>query len=240
MKFLSMDSPLMQGLGKMADLMILNLLALVCCIPVVTVGATMTALHYMTLKIVRDEEVYIVKGFLKSFKENFKQATIIWLLQLVCAVILGLDFFLLFSGAVEFPFVIQVMMFVVGVMVTATFLMVYPVLSKFDNTLVNTLKNAFLMAVLQFPKVVLIFILWLLPAFIAIFVPQVIPLVILFGMSLPALCSSFLYNKFFQKTEQRMMEKAIEAGEVPYDAGAEDEHIFSDELVIPSDKDKQD
>ena len=72
MKFFNLDSPVMQALGKMADLMWLNILTLIFCIPVVTVGASLTAMHYMALKIVRNEECYITKGFFKSFKENFK------------------------------------------------------------------------------------------------------------------------------------------------------------------------
>ena len=65
MKFFNLDSPVMQALGKMADLMWLNILTLICCIPVVTAGASLTAMHYMALKIVRNEECYITKGFFK-------------------------------------------------------------------------------------------------------------------------------------------------------------------------------
>ena len=88
MKLFNLDSPLMQGLSKMADLMWLNVLTLLCCLPVVTMGASLTAMNYVALKIVRDEECYISKSFFKSFKENFKQATIIWLMILVAALIL--------------------------------------------------------------------------------------------------------------------------------------------------------
>ena len=54
MKFLNLDSPLMQGLGKMADLMWLNVLTLICCLPIVTIGASLTAMNYMALKIARN------------------------------------------------------------------------------------------------------------------------------------------------------------------------------------------
>ena len=73
--------------------MILNLLTLICCIPIITAGDAMTALYYMTVKMVKNEECYIVKGYFKSFKENFKQATIIWLIALLVGIIL-VDFFL--------------------------------------------------------------------------------------------------------------------------------------------------
>ena len=68
MKLFDADGPLMQGLNKVADLMILNIIALLCCVPIITIGASITALYYMALKIVRGEEVYIFKGFMKSFK----------------------------------------------------------------------------------------------------------------------------------------------------------------------------
>ena len=73
MKFFNLDSPVMQALGKMADLMWLNILTLICCIPVVTVGASLTAMHYMALKIVRNEECYITKGFLSPLRKTLSR-----------------------------------------------------------------------------------------------------------------------------------------------------------------------
>lgn len=232
MKFLSIDSPLMQGLGKLADLMLLNLLALVCCIPLVTIGASMTALYYTTLKIVRDEEVYIARHFLKAFKQNFKQSTAVWLIQVVVMAVLGIDYYLMLSATTqtEFPLVMQVMLMVVTVIAITTFMFVYPVMSKFDNNLRNTLKNAFLMGFMQLPKIALMVVFWLAPAAIAIFAFQLFPLVVLFGMSIPAFLSSMLYNKFFLRMEEKMIERAREAGELPAEPGSEDEHIFSDTI----------
>ena len=74
MKFLEIDSPFMRVLGRIADLMIINFLTILLCIPVVTAGAAFTAMHYVMLKLVRDEEGYIVKQYFKSFKENFVQS----------------------------------------------------------------------------------------------------------------------------------------------------------------------
>ena len=79
MKIFDLDSPLMNVLNKMADLMWLNILTLICCIPVITAGAALTSMHYVALKIVRNEESYITRSFFKSFKTNFRQATLIWL-----------------------------------------------------------------------------------------------------------------------------------------------------------------
>ena len=82
-KIFDMDSPVMRFLSRMADLMIMNLVVTICCIPIVTIGASITAMHYVMLKLVRGEDGYIVKDFFKSFKQNFKQSTIIWLIMCV-------------------------------------------------------------------------------------------------------------------------------------------------------------
>ena len=76
-RFFDIDGPFLGGLTKMADVFILNLLLILCSLPIFTFGAAYTALYYVTLKMVKDEECYIAKAFFKSFKQNFKQATII-------------------------------------------------------------------------------------------------------------------------------------------------------------------
>ena len=68
----NLDSPIMRFLSKVCDLMILNVMCIICCLPIVTAGASITALYTITMKMVRGEESYIFKGFLKAFKENFK------------------------------------------------------------------------------------------------------------------------------------------------------------------------
>ena len=65
MGIFNMESSFMRALGKIADLMILNVLTILLCLPVITGGAAITALHYMCLKLVRNEEGYILKGYFK-------------------------------------------------------------------------------------------------------------------------------------------------------------------------------
>ena len=91
-KLFDLESPLLSGLNKMADLIYLNLLTFVCCIPIITIGASMTALNYVVLKMVRNEDSHLTRQFFKSFKQNFKQATIIWLIILLAIIVLALRF----------------------------------------------------------------------------------------------------------------------------------------------------
>lgn len=227
MKFLDLDSPLMQGLSKLADMMILNLLTLVCCIPIITVGPAFTALNYMALKMVRDEECYIVKGYFKSFKENFKQGTIIWLLMMLVAFLLVLDFYIMISSENEIGNIIQILIVVAAVFWLCTALYVFPVLARFQNTIRATLKNAFLMSIMQFPKTVVMAVAYLIPLLLFIYFIEFTPIALFFGFSAPAWISAKLCNKLFKKLEDKFLE---EHGPIDSDAGEEDEHIFHDEL----------
>ena len=84
-RLFNMDNKFFTVMGRVADLIMLNVVFLICCLPIVTIGASLTALHYVTLKMTRNEESYIIRSFFKSFKQNFKQATVINLIMLAVA-----------------------------------------------------------------------------------------------------------------------------------------------------------
>ena len=228
MKLFNIDSPLTQALSKMAALMWLNILTIFPCLSVVTAGAALTAMNYMALKIVRDEECYITKGFFKSFKENFKQATIIWIILLAVVTVLGIDFYVFTHSETEVSGVIQVAVMVAAIMLLFTTMYLFPVLAKFDNTIMKTIKNALILSLVQFPKTILMIIVYLIPIIITIYVFQLMPLVFMFGVSVPAWISAKLYNKFFQRLEDRIT--GADAPEEAETEGEEDERIFRDEL----------
>ncbi|MFR7377912.1 MAG: YesL family protein [Oliverpabstia sp.] len=90
-RLFNMDNKFFTVMGRVADLMMLNIVFIICCLPIVTIGASLTALHYVTLKMARNEESYIIRSFFKSFKQNFKQATVINLIMLLFGGLLYLD-----------------------------------------------------------------------------------------------------------------------------------------------------
>ena len=90
-RLFDLDNPVMRFLGKLFDLMYLNLLFLLCSIPIVTIGASLTAMYSVALKMVKNEETYIGKDFFKSFRMNFKQGTIIWILFLLIGWVMYAD-----------------------------------------------------------------------------------------------------------------------------------------------------
>lgn len=230
MKFFDLESPLMQALNKVADLMILNLLTLLCCIPIITAGASITAMHYMALKMARNEECYIIKDFFKSFKLNFKQATIIWVMVFFILVVLVGDFLIINSVEMAFAKVMKIILSVIAFVALFTYMFLFPVLAKFDNTILRTFKNAFFVGILQFPKTILMMVLSVAPVILFLFIPQITPIIFCFGMAAPAWVSAKLYSNFFRRLEDQI--NAANASEEGADEGLEeeDERIFKDEL----------
>lgn len=228
MKFLDIDSPLMQAMNKVADLMIVNLLTVVCMLPLVTVGAALTAMHYQVLKIVRNEECYIVKGYFKAFKENFKQSTAIWLIMLLLILILGGDFYIMVFSENQFHIIFKALMGAVAIFTAFTFMYVFPVQAKFVNSVFRTIKNALAISILQAPRSILMLILYVLPTVLAVFFPQIFPLILLFGLSLPAFLAAKMYNKLFLKLEDRINESNRTSETA--DEEENDDKIFHDKL----------
>ena len=151
-----MDSPLMRFLTKIADLMVLNILFCVTSIPLITIGASLTALYSVTLKMVRDEEGSVSRSYFRSFRQNFRQATLLWLGVLVVLALLVLDIRVL-NGMAEgtAPGLLRVgveILALLGIMVLQYLL---PSLARFEASLADTLKNACMMALAHLPKTAL-------------------------------------------------------------------------------------
>lgn len=230
MKFFDIDGPLMQLLTKIADLMILNFLTILCCLPIVTAGAAITALHYQVIKMIRNEDTYVVRGYFKAFKENLKQATIVWLLLIVAVVFIIFDYMVIGlseEGGIAYWYGVVIGAFAIFIAFTAA--MVFPIMAKFSNTTIRTIKNAMAISVLKFPRTILMLIMYAIPILIVMFVFPLIPVVLMFGFSAPAYGSAALYNKFFLKLEEQILETQIANGEIA-EPEPDPDRIFKDEL----------
>lgn len=229
MKLFDIEGPLMQALTRIADLMILNLLTILCCLPIFTAGAALTALHYQVLKMVRHEECYIARGYFKAFKENFKQSTIVWLIMLVIILVLVGDYYVISQSVAEVAQWFRAVLGAITVFVAFTFTMVFPFMAKFSNTTFQTIKNAMAISIIKFPITILMIIMNVIPPILAYLIYNMVPLVLLFGISVPAWCGAKLYNKFFKQLEEKILAAQAANGELPAEE-EEDERIFKDEL----------
>ena len=194
----SMDGGFFAVMDKLANLFWLNILFVICSIPVFTIGASATALYYVTMKMVKDEDSYITKSFFKAFRQNFRQATIIWLMALGVTGVFLFDLRIL-SGYEALPY--KVIMVIISAMyIVFIFCMIYvfPIISKFENSIKNSLKNALLMSIRHFPMTIAIIVITTIPFVGAYYIPYVLLFVLLFGASSIAYLTSKIYIKIFK------------------------------------------
>lgn len=229
-KLFDMDSPFVRVMNKVADLMLLNILTLVCCLPIVTIGASLTACHYVALKIKRGEEGYITRDFFKSFKMNFKQATIIWLIVIVEVIVLIADFFIIKTNTeVQIGTWFEVLLMVITILSAFTFCWVFATLAKFSNTVKGTLRNALALSMMNFPKSITMIVCYAVPVIIMLFFMQLFPFVLLFGFSAPVFVSALMYDKNFKQLEEKIQARIeAEKGPEQEQPEEEDERIFID------------
>lgn len=201
-RLFNMDNKFFTFMSRVADICILNILCLLCCIPIVTAGASITAMYYVTLKMVRNEESYIVRSFFKSFKENFKQATLINLLALVVGVILFVDLRVSTAMSGTMGQILHIIFMAFTILYLVLLLYIYPILSRFYNTIKNTLINALLMSIRHLPYTFIMVLICACPVLI-LFIPSyqisslLIMLFILMGFGTIAYLNSFFFVKIF-------------------------------------------
>lgn len=208
-KVFNFDGPVFSFMSRLADLTWLNLIYIICCIPIITIGAATTALYYVTLKMAKDEESYITKSFFKSFKDNFKQATLIWLIFFVIIMISLTDLFVINGGSVAAIFnsssvsnVVLVAIGMMGIIVIFTLVYVFPLLAQFDNTIVNTIKNAFFISIRHLPYTVAMIVIGIIPWVIMYnFVAMYILVLVVFALV------AYINSRFFNKIFVRYMPK---------------------------------
>lgn len=201
------EGKLARFLNCLGNLIILNVLTIICSIPVVTAGASMTALYTMVMRMVRKEDGEIIRGFFQAFKRNFKQSTILWLIMGGLIGFMTFDIWLLKSITGTFGIVYRVLLFVIILVFAMVLIHVFAVLARFENTTKNTAKNALLFCVGKLPQAVLMLVLTLIPAVLLTVSYRFISVDFLIGISGPAYLAAFYFADLFKNYEEE--EEAI-------------------------------
>ena len=199
----SIDNPVWKYLGRIFDAVWLTILWTLCSLPIITIGASTTALFYVASKIVKDEEGTVTKQFFASFRTNFKQATLIWLILAVVGTVLGVNlwFYSQVNNSFGRTFLIVLLVF------TYVFLMVFhyifAVLARFENSVKNLLILAFLMSMKNFGWTLLMITITACIAAVSVFVFAGL---LIGAVGLAALLDAWILNPVFEKyiKEQRL------------------------------------
>ena len=141
-KLFNLDAPLMQALSKIGQMMIHTVLWLLCCLPVVTIGAATAALYRMMFNL-KEYKSCTLKDFFRAFRENFRKATALWLILLVCVAVLAVFYYLVVL--VESPILRMAALAVFSILFFVVFIVglyIFPLTAYFENTVPATIRNA--------------------------------------------------------------------------------------------------
>ena len=199
--FFNPDNFLMKLFANLADIMFLNAICLICCLPVVTVGASLSALHYVTIKMAKNEEGYIIKDFFKAFKENFRQSTLLWLIFLAITAVFYLDLRIIKYGGMELPWAVSMIICATYLFCCITFMYAFVLLARFSNSIKQTLRNAFLMSMLHIGQTIVMSLIYLIPVVLIPVNYNFIGVYMLLGLAGPAYVNGYLWKNIFKKYE---------------------------------------
>ncbi|MBR3770682.1 MAG: DUF624 domain-containing protein [Clostridium sp.] len=141
MKLFSTEGALYKFMMQFVDLLVLNFMWILCSIPLITIGASTAAAAAVTMKMAKDEESYIAKQFLKEFKRNWKQGTILWGMILLSAYALYLDVQILKASENPSLLVICMTMGLIFLMVIC-FTYSFALIARYENSIPNTIRNS--------------------------------------------------------------------------------------------------
>lgn len=214
------DNPLIRFMEKVANLMLLNLAFAISCLPVFTIGPAITALYYMAMKMVRDEETGIFKGFFHSFKQNFKQGMILSIIMLGLIALMLFNWYYVRHVEGNFAF-LQTALILVYTALTAGLLLilnyVFPVLARFYLTIKQVILTSLLFAIRHWVCTLFMLIISAIPVILYILPSYIYGYVLLFyfliGFAAVAFVHSYFLVYIFDKERARQLKEQEEAKE---------------------------
>lgn len=228
--FFNYDGPLFSALNKITDLIWLNILWVICSLPIFTIGASTTALFYVTMHRAKGEESPITRTFFREFKRNFRQSTAIWLIFVVVGAVLCTDLYIIVSmmklpSGLHTAFVcVNFLLLLYYVM---TLLYVFPLQCTFENKIKHTIKNAMILSIGHLPQSIVIGFFYFAMFFLLYLMPEIMsPIVTFIGFSGVSYGVSFMFwgifKKHMKKEDTEIKEKDPDAWEIPESENAEE------------------
>lgn len=212
MNFFSAEGPLMRALSNITTLLVINVLTAVCCIPIFTAGAALSAMHYMITKMMDGDEGRLAKRYFEQFRINFRTSTPVWLVLLAIAAFLYFDYRIFLTqsdGPLRF---LLIPVWVAAFLLFAVFVWIFPVMSRFDCGFAGAFRNTLRLMLGSFLRTLLMMAIWFVITFALSQSWKLLPLFFLFGLSAPGYFSALCYYPVFRKMIERM-EQEDEAGD---------------------------
>ena len=204
MDFLKYDSPLMSFINTVFDIFYLNFLCLICCIPIVTIGPALAAKYDVAMRIVRKEEPTVFRPFFKAFKENFKQAFIIWIILLGACFLLFIDWNWIFENGVGNVSPFYLMAAVITTLIVSFIIMtIFPIIARFQVTIKEAFKTSILFSMVYFVGLLSVAIVAGFSVFLCIKYVRFLPAVLILSHVVVVFCLCLILVRGFTKLEEK-------------------------------------
>lgn len=202
-KMFDIDGPLSQAVNFIKDLIVLNLLTVLCCLPIVTAGASIAAMNSIVLKMARNEEGYIAKPFFKAFRENLKLGIKSTLVIILIVAVGAADIYAMSLLDAWFVYGARILLYVFGILFVMTLTFFFPIMAKFEAGLKDTIKNSFKFSASHILMTLGMLAINAIPWVLVGFVNVLAPIMLFFGLTVPAYFDAKIYSDSFKKIEEK-------------------------------------
>lgn len=154
-KIFNLDSPFFQLMERIADFFILNVLTVICSIPLITIGAAISAHHKVMQSFVMDTGEPVMKTYFRAFAGNFKQATALWLLTAALLALIATDIWFIYMYLDGLAKMLYILLAVFGTLALGTACYGFALIPRYENRFKDHLRNSFILAIGNLPKTLL-------------------------------------------------------------------------------------
>ncbi|MCD8188897.1 MAG: YesL family protein [Clostridiales bacterium] len=221
------DNKFIVFLRQLADIILLNLIFLLFCLPVVTIGASLASLYALMRQEVEEKEPHLMSEFWKAFKANLKPSLPLWLPMLVIGVLLWFDVQLMQNATGTLAPVLSALVMVAEVLYVFVLSYLFPMLGWFENSTRDSYMKALYFSIRHFPTSLAVSAINLFPLFLAFGVPNgltpALVLMIFFGFSVQALTNTILLRRAFRDFLPEVEHYEVEEDWLPGEDGSEND-----------------
>jgi uncharacterized membrane protein YesL len=203
-RFFDSNNPVMRFLARLVDLAILNLITLLYSLPVITAGGALTAMNYVLLHLVRDDETYVIRMFRQSFRENFRQGILEGLLALAVAGITAVDLWAFHGVESKMATMMMIIITILAIFIFVACVYMFALQARYENSIGTTVKNAVSLMLTNLPKTIAMIVIWAIWALILVYLHKAAATVFLFfGLTLPGYLCTMMISRIFEKLESK-------------------------------------
>ena len=207
-RFFQPDNPIMRFLSKFCDLMFLNSLFLLSCIPIITIGTAISALYYMVLKMHNDEEPSIAKGYFKAFRGKFRQVTLIWIPLLFLFFFFGTDLYIIYHVIDPKYNWLQVPVWIILFILVSILIYAFPLLSSFESSVGQLLKNSVLLSISNIPTTIFIIVIQIVIIYLCLISGELMVVIGSLALFFGCAAMAYFYALFLGRIFAKCMENS--------------------------------